>query len=212
VHALGVVGIAPKLASFLDACRESLPADRTALFAQSKDIYEAHHNAITAGQSDIRESDWEDSDHFLSFVHADIGGQRKLLEMDGNEPRDGPLDRGEATDSLLLVSAHGKPKLTSCPDGHPGRSLMTGRRAGCQGEVHAAGWEQHPLLHHRDGRMTSDPVVCFALCTSRLRLYITHDNVHIHMLFCLLFTAAFPWLLDACLRLREISKIVSRSA
>ena len=125
VHALGVVGIAPKLASFFDACRASQPTYRTALFAQSKDIYEAHHNAITAGQTTIRESDWEDSDHFLSFVHGDIDGQRRLLEMDGNEPRDGPLDRGEATDSLLLVSAHGRPKLASCRGGLPDQCSQT---------------------------------------------------------------------------------------
>ena len=52
----------------------------------------------------MRDSDWEDADHFLSFVYAEVEGKRRLIELDGNPPRDGPLDRGEASGDLLRVS------------------------------------------------------------------------------------------------------------
>jgi ubiquitin carboxyl-terminal hydrolase L3 len=59
---------------------------------------------VTAGQTRVRDEDWEECDHFLSFVHAKVDGELRNVEMDGNEPRTGPLDRGQASDSLLRVS------------------------------------------------------------------------------------------------------------
>jgi len=92
------------LRPFFAACRAVEPRDRTALFASSRDIFDAHHSAITAGQTLVRDTDWEDADHFLSFVYAGVEGKRRLVELDGNPPRDGPLDRGEASGDLLRVS------------------------------------------------------------------------------------------------------------
>lgn len=60
---------------------------------------------VSAGDSRVRESDWEDADHFVAFVcHAG-----RVWEMDGNTPRRGPLDRGPASDDFLEVS-HRRPK------------------------------------------------------------------------------------------------------
>lgn len=55
---------------------------------------------VAAGDSQVRESDWEDADHFLAFVRHD----GRIWEMDGNTPRAGPLDRGPASNDLLEVS------------------------------------------------------------------------------------------------------------
>ncbi|ORX37014.1 hypothetical protein BD324DRAFT_579520 [Kockovaella imperatae] len=108
VHALGVTGLAPGLVPFFDKCRVAAhcvaaePRERTHLFATEALIYDAHHSAIDAGQSIVRDSDWDDCDHFLSFVHANLQGETRVLEMDGTELRSGPLDRGKSQNGDLL--------------------------------------------------------------------------------------------------------------
>ena len=77
-------------------------AERTKLFAAETLIYDAHHSAITAGQTIVRETDWDDCDHFLSFVHAEVNGEQRVLEMDGTRLRQGPLDRGGTSSGDLL--------------------------------------------------------------------------------------------------------------
>jgi hypothetical protein len=53
----------------------------------------------------LRDTDWDDADHFLSFVQAEVDGETRLFELDGNAPRTGPLDRGRCTDLLQWVGA-----------------------------------------------------------------------------------------------------------
>jgi hypothetical protein len=103
VHALSATNLAPALAPFYQAVRQTPPDSRTALFASSREIYEGHHAVITAGQTEIRESDWEECDHFISFVYGNVNGETRVIEMDGVPPRSGPLDRGPASGSLLKV-------------------------------------------------------------------------------------------------------------
>ena len=103
MHALSATNLAPALAPFYQAVRQTSPDSRTALFASSREIYEGHHAAITAGQTEIRESDWEECDHFISFVYGNVNGETRVIEMDGVPPRSGPLDRGPASGSLLKV-------------------------------------------------------------------------------------------------------------
>ncbi|EKD01802.1 hypothetical protein A1Q2_03865 [Trichosporon asahii var. asahii CBS 8904] len=77
------------------------PDRRTALLAASPLIKPAHMAVVAAGDSQVRESDWEDADHFLAFVRHD----GRIWEMDGNTPRAGPLDRGPASNDLLEDAA-----------------------------------------------------------------------------------------------------------
>lgn len=76
------------------------PSQRTQLLASSPLIKPAHMAVVSAGDSRVRETDWEDADHFLAFVQH----RGRIWEMDGNTPRRGPLDRGAASDDLLAVS------------------------------------------------------------------------------------------------------------
>lgn len=84
-----------------DCCQALEPDQRTRHLAASPLIKPAHTAVVTAGDSRVRESDWEESDHFLAFVRH--GG--RVWEMDGNTPRRGPLDRGAAGSDLLEVSS-----------------------------------------------------------------------------------------------------------
>ncbi|ORY31790.1 hypothetical protein BCR39DRAFT_79834 [Naematelia encephala] len=102
VHILGQTGLASGLNEFFKSCREAQPAERPKLFGSSPMIYKAHHSAITAGQTLIRPEDWDECDHFLSFVHHEIDGKIHLVELDGNISRNGPLDRGETQSGDLL--------------------------------------------------------------------------------------------------------------
>lgn len=62
--------------------------------------HETRSTKKTNFKSDLCESDWDDCDHFLSFVQCEIGGERRLVEMDGNQARTGPLDRRASGDAL----------------------------------------------------------------------------------------------------------------
>ena len=77
------------------------PEERTRLFKISPAIKSAHDAVVTAGQTRIRDSDWDDCDHFIAFVEH----EGRLYEMDGNTPRKGPLDRGPCTDVLKVSSS-----------------------------------------------------------------------------------------------------------
>jgi hypothetical protein len=80
--------------------------DRSKLFSSSPLIHTAHHSAVTAGQSQPREEDWDECDHFISFAYGDVGGEKRLLELDGTSGRKGVLDRGLGSGDLLVVCSY----------------------------------------------------------------------------------------------------------
>ncbi|RSH79577.1 ubiquitinyl hydrolase 1 [Saitozyma podzolica] len=100
IHAFAQLGLAPKLDHFFAACRATTAPERTRLFAECDLIRDAHNGSVTAGQTVLRDTDWDDADHFLSFVQVEVDGETRLFELDGNAPRTGPLDRGRSTDLL----------------------------------------------------------------------------------------------------------------
>ncbi|KAL1406749.1 hypothetical protein Q8F55_006153 [Vanrija albida] len=97
LHALAETRLAPGLDAFFAECRSLPPEGRTALLATSPLIKPVHNSLVTAGQTVLRASDWDDADHFISFIRHD----GRVVEMDGARPRTGGVDRGAATDDLL---------------------------------------------------------------------------------------------------------------
>ncbi|WOO84301.1 Ubiquitin carboxyl-terminal hydrolase 3 [Vanrija pseudolonga] len=97
LHALAETRLASGLDGFFAECRSLTPEGRTALLATSPLIKPVHNSLVTAGQTILRESDWADADHFISFIRHD----GRVVEMDGARPRVGGVDRGAASDDLL---------------------------------------------------------------------------------------------------------------
>ena len=104
IHALASTDLCPLLKPFFQSCRSVTPEERTQLFAECDLIRLTHNEAVTGGQTLLRDTDWEECDHFLSFIQVEMGGEKRLIEMDGNAPRTGPLDRGISRDLLSDVA------------------------------------------------------------------------------------------------------------